>query len=240
MSKKQAWALVGIYLVIIVGCWAITAILGLIVSWIGPSGFMAETVGAALLLLAVIVGLISLAVTMVLFLGYIIEIGQPGDYIFGELIKAGKIVAYKDVETGGIFKILEHDEFHWSCDYPYDGCELYDPLYAYVTHVRVSPITGNPKVREIICSVKIEPPTDIAGLNQLKSVLGNNFPYSEALVASLLYDFCEEHSRQLGELFNPFRPEQQEKFKEMIKPWLAPKLEPLALRLADASFSFPG
>lgn len=56
-------------------------------------------------------------------------------------------------------------------------------------------------------------------------------------VRGMLYDFCNTHSFQLSELFNPMREEQQERFEIIMHSYFDPLLDESGIEITSCRFS---
>ena len=115
----------------------------------------------------------------------------------------------------------------------------FEPIYLHRQNIdmRVAPITANPKVRDVIYQVVVAPIVTIEGVQQLVDQKLMDKQARDAFVRSLLYDFNNDHSTQIGELYNPCRAEQQDAFYQLVRGFLEPHLSPTGLKIVDASFS---
>jgi hypothetical protein len=99
---------------------------------------------------------------------------------------------------------------------------------------RFEPITPNPKVRQFYYKVQlIHFGTPEAWMDFQRNG-------TRVDVASLLYDFQNDHSKELAEFSNPRRPEQQAKFSNMIRAYLDPYLKNAGTRIQSVSFDLEG
>ena len=121
----------------------------------------------------------------------------------------------------------------------------------------VHAVTSNPKVRHVTCSLELEiRGRDIETLQAVFDFLGTNemfklgrpgrYDYDvyreneivwETSVMSLLYDFCNFHSRELSELFNPLKKEQRIRFEEMVHLFFDPLLSQSGIQVRNCWFS---
>ncbi len=129
--------------------------------------------------------------------------------------------------------------------------DLFKLFVMYERHggeVTVHPVTANPKVRDITCylCLKVEAMT-VENLNRVIRFVGFDhlgfaYSWSESadlsdVARSLLYDFAEAYSRDLGTLFNPLNEDQQARFKEWLTAFVNPKLAGSGLVVDSCSFS---
>ncbi len=230
MTWLRKTILISIYLIItafILGLWFLLAIINIV----GPHQIF-----------TIIGGLIVVPLTLlamfspVICIGAIANLNSPGEYIFAILLAKGSIIY--DKSSGRIEKILKQEEFYWCWQYPYSDYETLAPLTNRSLWLKVAPIACNPEVRRLKLGVLIEPPVTHIDFQKLSDRLGKIFPDFDKAVMSLLYDFCEEKSNFLSTLYNPYRDEQQEQFKEVIFESLTPKLAEFGLTINGAEFSF--
>lgn len=107
------------------------------------------------------------------------------------------------------------------------------------------PITENPKVRALRIKVTIwtrGEPEDILALERTIGVLPFDFqsdasfcPLEEPL-KSLLYEFIEKHSKDLGRFYNPCSKEQQEGFQKLALDYLREHLQKMGIGSMLAKF----
>lgn len=238
MSKEQKWLLHLMYLGIVIAFSTITTLLILLCVW-DPDNSLIQA-------LAIIVGIANLIV-LAIWLVELMAFGSPGSHVFYRVVEAGTIVVRYDMSNQpNVNKILNTHEFYWNNDYPYYryhqfySYRLYDPLYSNSTRVKTTLIVDggeDKKVRQMTCWLYVDPPRDIKGVEKLMVALGDKFPKFDQVIETMLYDFCEEKSKELAGLFNPLRPEQQETFQTLLAEWLAPKLEPFGLTYKSSNFS---
>jgi len=100
----------------------------------------------------------------------------------------------------------------------------------------VTPITPNPKARNIVTNLHIKLKDGLENLQLLRAKLGDDWYHWHTTVQSLLYDFHENHSIQLGALFNPLRPEQQATFRQLVDDFFGHRLAEMGLEVDEASF----
>jgi len=195
-------------------------------------GFSMATFFLAFIL--TVIGLAAL-VSMVLEASQIAR-NRPGSYFFCIIYSENSIVVDS---MGLIIAILDENEFRWSWDKTYDSFSIYPQMEAKEVEVTIYSIEGRKlHAREVCCGIKIQPPSNFKGNQLLSDALGNKFPNYDDAVRSMLYDFCEEYSQDLSRLFNPYRQEQQEEYKNLLLPWIAPRLAAMGLIATDASFDF--
>jgi len=77
----------------------------------------------------------------------------------------------------------------------------------------------------------------VESLRKLRQQLGTNWNNWTTVVESLLYDFHDEHSSDLGKLSNPLRPEQNQKFCQLVGDFFNPRLAPYGLVVTTANLS---
>ena len=108
----------------------------------------------------------------------------------------------------------------------------------------VTPITENPKVREVSYTVNFL----VSNPDKYYSSFGagTNFLWNEAdkavineifrMVRYQLYEFNDLHSGKLAEFYNPLDEKQQQEFEELLVGFLNEKLDDVGLKY-EASFS---
>jgi len=102
--------------------------------------------------------------------------------------------------------------------------------------MEVQPITENPKVRTIKYCVFLKFPETTPDWGVLWDRLDGDTP--GIFIKRLLYDFNDQHSKELAKFNNPLRSEQQEEFQQMIENFLAPHLQGLKMSVATARPDF--
>jgi hypothetical protein len=119
-----------------------------------------------------------------------------------------------------------------------------------MTEMNVVPITSNPKVRSILYETRF---TYGGTLAEMASLLSFTATASEKYgfetksedeivkkyLAMLLYDFQDQHSKEMAEFTNPLRQEQQKRFEELVMNYLRPRLDGAPIRLTSVRFRFP-
>lgn len=105
----------------------------------------------------------------------------------------------------------------------------------------VRPITPNPKVREITYKVTVRTPMVVpilaASIRKIWRSKGTVQDNLDAFVRQQCYDFNEQHSVELGALYNPLDEKQQATFRQLLATFLTPRLAEANLTFADATFS---
>ena len=104
-------------------------------------------------------------------------------------------------------------------------------------NMKVSPITENPKVREIFYQVKVEVIKSLRGFQDYYNTFEKTGETKMRFLKRILLNFNEAHSRELGRLFNYLEEEQQKRFSKMVETYLSPYLKGTGLRLKSATFS---
>lgn len=105
--------------------------------------------------------------------------------------------------------------------------------------MRASPITENPKVRELRYTVEVSSILGPEGIKDYYEEIIAKKDTPKEYLQRLLYDFNERYSSELSEFWNPLRNEQQHAFSEMVRSFLQPHLEKAGLRFENASFQLP-
>ncbi|MEA1926555.1 MAG: hypothetical protein U9M90_04965 [Patescibacteria group bacterium] len=137
------------------------------------------------------------------------------------------------IKDGKVERILESPNVFWRWEfYSYKIRQF--PRISRIS-MNAFPIAENPKVKQIKYDIYVEMEKEIAAAQAfIDSKLGER---DENLVTSILYDFNEECSKELGRLFNPLNKEQQEQFFDLISGFLNPRLAKVGLNVASATFS---
>lgn len=118
----------------------------------------------------------------------------------------------------------------------------------------VHPVTENPKVRDITCRLvlkikerscqNLQALFDFLHLHKMWKVgrdsgfthLGETEVVWETPAVSMLYDFCNAHSRELSDLFNPLRKDQVERFESMVHDYFDPLLAHSGVEIESCEF----
>lgn len=231
MTWLQKFALSSLCLSISAGIWGIFILL----CWI-EGKYDTVSLGDLFCFLEMVCFMVALVCSLIFIFGIALNMGAPGVYVFAILLAKDSVIY--DKSSGRIEKILKQEEFYWCWQYPYSDYETLAPLTNRSLWLKVAPIACNPEVRRLKLGVLIEPPVTHIDFQKLSDRLGKIFPDFDNAVMSLLYDFCEEKSNFLSTLYNPYREEQQEQFKEVIFEALTPKLAEFGLTITGAEFSF--
>ncbi|HRZ29459.1 MAG TPA: hypothetical protein P5052_01610 [Candidatus Paceibacterota bacterium] len=153
-------------------------------------------------------------------------------------INCDSILVSKDGTSTKVIKIFENDEFFMRKDkiFCHPWALLKIPERGAASLI-IHSITENPKIRNVSCFVEVIAKREIATLQQLVDTWGiEKVPDWEIKIQSLLYDFAESFSIQLGKLFNPLDDEQQKEFVKMIHNFFDEKLIPAGLQVKYANF----
>ncbi|MFA6588394.1 MAG: hypothetical protein WCT08_04990 [Patescibacteria group bacterium] len=114
----------------------------------------------------------------------------------------------------------------------------------------VAPISANPKVKNIIYSVRVKALLSSATLFEkfwgfLTKTMGyevgsatNLYYLVDRVIQYHLYEFNDACGRELSKLSNPLNPQQQKQFFELVSEFLREKLRPLGISIEHASFQF--
>ncbi len=102
--------------------------------------------------------------------------------------------------------------------------------------MKLSPITDNPKVRDLKYSIEWDLPadTDLATWNILIHELSGDDP--QTYVQRQLYEFDEHNSRELAKFYNPLDEAQQTKFRQLVEGFMRPVFERTQLKLRKVRF----
>jgi hypothetical protein len=171
-------------------------------------------------------------------------------HIFVIRLNAGTII-YDEV-AGSIRELLDKDTFFRDKN-PVFNKDNYRIISVasnnYDQTLTVHPVTANPKVRDITCSLSLGLIEEtITGFGQVIKFIGltkigsdwysNRQRFNwDVFTKSLLYDFAEACSKELAELYNPLNEEQQERFKKLIQGFVKPRLVGSGLKIDSCSFS---
>ena len=110
-----------------------------------------------------------------------------------------------------------------------------------------TPLTDNPKVREIkyTVAVKIIDPDKFYRTEERRKM---NFSGGLAPLASeemkriiryLLYEFNNFNSQELGQFYNPMEPKQQQAFNDFVESWINPKIAEDGIEIKGRGFKLP-
>lgn len=103
--------------------------------------------------------------------------------------------------------------------------------------MKLCPITTNPKVRHLVYSVTTDAHDSAQKfIKAMKGAVAANFQDIQSWIKYLLYEFNEEHSRELATLYNPLDSEQQNKLGDMILAYMSSHFEPIGMKIKDVSF----
>lgn len=145
-------------------------------------------------------------------------------------VPSGKVLRAGLQPAGTHFVVGElSDQRHWSWE----------------VGMAVTPITPNPKVRKLAYTVTVGTAVPDAAFADFLTVFGVPSKYSpmdyqiRERVQFLLYEFNEVHSKELAAFYNPLDPQQQQKFTELLRQYLAVELAKMGLTLESATFSLP-
>lgn len=140
-------------------------------------------------------------------------------------------VAKKNVllKNGKVERVLDNDEYFWHWELK--DYEIFCPNLPEVK-MHAQPITVNPKVRKIDYTIE----TKLIDMQKYYDFTKNEKHSSHLFVKENLYDFNEQHSKELAELFNPLKDDQQKKFAILVGSYLNPHLEKIGLGVAKATF----
>ncbi|MDP3992904.1 MAG: hypothetical protein Q8Q05_01680 [bacterium] len=167
---------------------------------------------------------------------------QPGTYVFN---KEGKLL--EEVKEGQAL-------WRWAPTARGRYIVQAGPFYATTYEMKVQPITSNPKVRDLHYEVGVAIRSGTDAYSRFLATFGDpgldGDPMSgrplrlesekaRTFVRSLLYDFNEEHSRDLAEYYNPLDETQQAKFASLVRPYLKDKLTAVGLEIRSIRFSLP-
>lgn len=190
-------------------------------------------------------------ITIIVFLGGLGQDIPTGDWLTE--VEAGTIIL--DKENRKVVEVQNEDVIltrsHPIFNERYQSLTINERQCVSVT---VHPMTGNPKVRNITCKLilkvkemsceNLQVLFDFLHLHEMWRVgrdygskyLGKTEVVWEDPVQSMLYDFCNAHSRELSELFNPMRKEQQEQFQKLVHVYFDPLLANSGLEIKSCSF----
>lgn len=135
-----------------------------------------------------------------------------------------------------VIEILKEIKHFWIWELKeYDIFLPFTPSAAMETH----PITANPKVRQMKYRISTKVSDSIASMQLFYSFQKEKKGWWEQskFLKRMLFNFNEEHSKDLAELFNPLEPTQQEKFTALVKGYLNPKLALVGLEVKETEFS---
>lgn len=105
---------------------------------------------------------------------------------------------------------------------------------------KVQPITPNPKVRQLHVNITFVSAGTLQLYRLYRRFCRSLWPKHQsfdAWVQYQLYEFKNARSKDLGELYNPLEPTQQDRLTAMLKSFFEPMLENSGVILAEASFS---
>jgi hypothetical protein len=123
------------------------------------------------------------------------------------------------------------------------GREVVDfAYYGISTEMKCAPITDNPKVREISYAVRASAYTSVEEFLIQRRRFGGGSACevsraAEEKIRELLYDFNNDHSRELATFSNPLRAEQQGKFQDLVFGYLQPFASENGITLKSAHFA---
>ncbi len=159
---------------------------------------------------------------------------MPISYVLFSNILTREIAQdYFLIKDGRVKGILEFPNVLWRWEFYLYRIQKFPRINR--ISMNASPITENPKVRQIKYNVGVEMKREIAAT---QAFIDSRLRWKEEeFIKSILYDFNEECSRKLGWLFNPLNQEQQEHFFGLISDFLNPRLAKVGLSVTSATFS---
>lgn len=147
-------------------------------------------------------------------------------------VNAGSIIA----KDGHIVEVVAKRTRFWLRDI--EDCKILS-CAPQTVEMSVSPITDNPKVRELHYRVRVGIPTDSTKFQLFWDEVEVKSGGLQQWLRCQLYDLNEEKSKELAKLWNPLRLEQQYEFHDLVKGFLIPRLDKVGLTFGHASFSLP-
>lgn len=91
--------------------------------------------------------------------------------------------------------------------------------------IAVSPITDNPKVRNLSYSLSFTRPADVKAIIFTQKMGEDWQQIFHDQILSWLYEYNERNSKSLSHYYNPYSTDQQAKFQKQIKGYLEPLMK---------------
>lgn len=135
-------------------------------------------------------------------------------------------------------RIISRSGDFWRWDSRLDKYLLVDStLQNMQATMAVRPITANPKIRDFSYEVKVSCGTPEKTAAFYKNSHGLK---PDQWLESQLFEFQEQHSKELAKFYNPVLEEQQDRFRHLLIRFLGPRLDTVKGRFNGTAFQISG
>lgn len=141
---------------------------------------------------------------------------------------------------GKIVKIFPEERVFWPYTWKWAELNRQGKIVSYAAQRKeesqvFQPISENPKVRNLRYTVSIFIMGSPESYIKYKAAVGDN--KVDKFLKYWLYEFQEQHGRQLSGFYNPLSEEQQKKFELLVRNFLETHLESSGMRFGNAKFT---